>query len=72
MSFAHVLVIHHIPHGQQRLRGHGSLLGGLDTTISMEKSQAGHVASLDKNNDGPEGETMTFRLVARVNQFERI
>jgi RecA-family ATPase len=44
---AHVLVIHHIPHGQQRLRGHGSLLGGLDTTISMEKSQAGHVASLE-------------------------
>jgi hypothetical protein len=59
---AHVMAIHHTPHGHQRLRGHGSLLGGLDTTISMEKSQAGHIASLDKSNDGPEGATMTFRL----------
>jgi hypothetical protein len=60
---AHVLVIHHVPQGQLRLRGHGSLLGSMDTTVSLEKSGAGSVtAAMDKNNDGPEGQTIAFRL----------
>jgi hypothetical protein len=60
---AHVLVIHHVPQGQLRLRGHGSLLGSMDTTVSLEKSSSGSVtATIDKNNDGPEGQTIAFRL----------
>jgi hypothetical protein len=62
---AHVLVIHHVPQGQLRLRGHGSLLGSMDTTVSLEKSSAGSViATIDKNNDGPEGQTIAFCLKA--------
>jgi hypothetical protein len=60
---AHVLAIHHVPQGQQRLRGHGSLLGSMDTTISLEKSGPGSVtAAIEKNNDGPEGQEIAFRL----------
>jgi hypothetical protein len=62
---AHVLAIHHVPQGQLRLRGHGSLLGSMDTTVSLEKSSAGSVtATIDKNNDGPEGHKIAFRLEA--------
>jgi hypothetical protein len=62
---AHVLVIHHVPQGQLRLRGHGSLLGSMDTTVSLEKSNSGSVtATIDKNNDGPEGQAIAFRLEA--------
>jgi hypothetical protein len=60
---AHVLVLHHVPQGQLRLRGHGSLLGSMDTTVSLEKSSSGLVtATIDKNNDGPQGQTIAFRL----------
>ena len=60
---AHVQVIHHVPQGQLRLRGHGSLLGSMDTTVSLEKSSSGSVtATIDKNNDGPEGPAIAFRL----------
>jgi AAA domain len=62
---AHVLAIHHVPQGQLRLRGHGSLLGSMDTTVSLEKSRSGSVtATIDKNNDGPEGQSIAFRLEA--------
>jgi AAA domain len=62
---AHVLAIHHVPQGQLRLRGHGSLLGSMDTTVALEKSATGSVtAAIDKNNDGPEGETIGFCLKA--------
>jgi hypothetical protein len=62
---AHVQVIHHVPQGQLRLRGHGSLLGSMDTTVSLEKSSSGSVtATIDKNNDGPEGQAIAFRLEA--------
>jgi hypothetical protein len=62
---AHILVIHHVPQGQLRLRGHGSLLGSMDTTVSLEKSRTGSVtAATDKSNDGPEGQTIAFCLKA--------
>jgi hypothetical protein len=61
---AHVLVIHHVPHGLLRLRGHGSLLGSMDTTVSLEKSGAVVTAAMDKNNDGPQGQTIAFCLKA--------
>jgi AAA domain len=60
---AHVQLIHHIPaDGQQRPRGHGSLLAACDTTFRIE--QVGSVRSLvmDKSNDGEEGQRVSFTL----------
>jgi hypothetical protein len=35
----------------------------MDTTVSLEKSSSGSVtATIDKNNDGPEGQAIAFRL----------
>jgi RecA-family ATPase len=35
---AHLAWIHHIPHDTDRLRGHGALLGAVDTTVSVSSS----------------------------------
>jgi hypothetical protein len=60
---AAVLLLHHIPaDGTQRLRGHGALLGAVDVSISVEKHAAGRTATLDKANDGEEGERVSFTL----------
>lgn len=60
---AHVLVVHHIPaDGTQRLRGHGVMLGSFDTTISVEKRGETRVAAVDKVNDGPDEQAITFSL----------
>src|SRR5215471_11623196 len=37
---AHVLWVHHMPQdGAERLRGHGALLGAMDTTIHVEPGE---------------------------------
>jgi AAA domain len=60
---AHVCALHHIPaDGTQRLRGHGALLGACDTTIKVENLETYRMATVDKVNDGPEGESVTFDL----------
>ena len=60
---AHVSALHHIPaDGTQRLRGHGALLGACDTTIKVESFGTFRAATVDKVNDGPEGERATFDL----------
>jgi hypothetical protein len=60
---AHVSALHHIPaDGTQRLRGHGALLGACDTTIKVESSNDCRTGTVDKVNDGPEGESVTFTL----------
>lgn len=60
---AHVLLVHHIPtDGTQRLRGHGALLGAVDTTIGVAKFPTHRTATVDKQNDGEEGETVAFTL----------
>ena len=60
---AHVAVLHHIPaDGSQRLRGHGALLGACDTTIKVESLAGCRTATVDKVNDGPDGERVTFDL----------
>ncbi|MGH6865569.1 MAG: AAA family ATPase [Methyloceanibacter sp.] len=60
---AHVSALHHIPaDGSQRLRGHGALLGACDTTIKVESLNDYRSATVDKVNDGPEGERVTFKL----------
>ena len=60
---AHVSCLHHIPaDGTQRLRGHGALLGACDTTVKLESINDCRTATLDKVNDGPDGERVTFKL----------
>ena len=65
---AHVLWVHHIPQdGSERLRGHGALLGALDTTILVEKASASHrTATVVKANDSEEGESLAFSLESIV------
>jgi hypothetical protein len=63
---AHIMWIHHMPHeGGDRLRGHGALLGALDTTVHVAKSTA-HVrtATVVKANDSEEGEKVVFALTS--------
>jgi AAA domain len=60
---AHVLWIHHIPvDGGERLRGHGALLGAMDTTISVAKAGASRIATVAKANDSEEGAQVAFTL----------
>jgi hypothetical protein len=60
---AHVMWIHHIPiDGSERMRGHGALLGAMDTTISVVKADAGRTATIIKANDSEEGERVAFTL----------
>jgi RecA-family ATPase len=61
---AHVQWVHHIPvDGGERLRGHGALLGALDTTLNVEKHASGHrTATVIKANDSEEGERIAFTL----------
>lgn len=61
---AHVLWVHHMPQdGAQRLRGHGNLLGAMDTTVHVEKlSDDARTATVVKANDSEEDERITFTL----------
>jgi hypothetical protein len=61
---AHVLWVHHMPlEGGDRLRGHGALLGALDTTVHVVKAADGaRTATVVKANDSEEGEGVTFTL----------
>ena len=61
---AHVCWVHHIPlDGTERLRGHGALLGAMDTTISVVKQADGvRTATVAKSNDSEEGEGVAFTL----------
>jgi hypothetical protein len=62
---AHVLVTHHIPaDGSQRLRGHGALLGAVDITFRIEKAGSLYTATVDKSNDGPDGERLAYALTS--------
>jgi hypothetical protein len=58
----HVLWIHHMPHDGDRMRGHGALLGAMDTTLHVCKSGTGRTATVVKANDSEEGECITFDL----------
>ena len=60
---AHVLLIHHIPQdGNVRLRGHGALLGSLDTVVAIEKIGLIRTATVIKDNDGVENCRLAFDL----------
>ena len=55
---AHILWVHHMPQdGAERLRGHGALLGAMDTTVHVERlSDNVRCATVMKANDSEEGE----------------
>jgi RecA-family ATPase len=53
---AHVLWVHHIPHDSDRLRGHGALLGAVDTTLSVSRNGNLRSATVIKANDSEEGQ----------------
>ena len=60
---AHVLWVHHMPQdGAERLRGHGALLGAMDTTVHVAKSGGLRTATVIKSNDAEEGESIAFTL----------
>ena len=61
---AHISWVHHVPvDAGERLRGHGALLGALDTTINVEKLASGlRTATVIKANDSEEGEKIAFTL----------
>lgn len=59
---AHVLLVHHIPHDSDRLRGHGSLLGAVDTTLSVANNGGIRSFKVVKANDSEEGEAISFTI----------
>jgi hypothetical protein len=60
----HVMWVHHVPHGTDRLRGHGSLDGALDTEIHVKHDPSSKIrrATVIKANDSEEGEQIAFTL----------
>jgi AAA domain len=60
----HVMWVHHVPHGGDRLRGHGSLIGAVDTAVHVTHDQGSDIrrATVTKANDSEEGEQVTFTL----------
>jgi hypothetical protein len=59
---SHFMLVHHVPHEQNRMRGHGLALAAMDTTIRIEKNGTLRTATVEKNNDGEEGECIAFTL----------
>jgi hypothetical protein len=59
---AYVLWVHHMPHDGDRMRGHGALLGAMDTTLHVVKAATGRTATVVKANDSEEGEMVAFNL----------
>ena len=57
-----ILLLHHVPHESDRMRGHGNLLGAVDTTIRVEKGIVHRTATVIKANDAHEGEQVGFSL----------
>jgi hypothetical protein len=59
---AHLALVHHVPHEADRMRGHGSLLGAIDTTVHVVKGAGIRSGTVIKANDGAEGEQVNFTL----------
>ncbi|GGI24129.1 AAA family ATPase [Bradyrhizobium guangdongense] len=62
LTEAAVLLVHHMPHEVERMRGHGALLGAVDTTVAVARSGAVRTAKVIKSNDGEEGEGIAFTV----------
>ena len=61
-SSAHVALVHHVPHEADRMRGHGSLLGAIDTTVHIVKGTSERSGTIIKDNDGADGQAVHFTL----------
>jgi hypothetical protein len=59
---AHVCWLHHMPAEAERMRGHGSLLGAMDTTVLVAKTGNVRTATVVKANDSEEGAQVAFTL----------
>jgi hypothetical protein len=59
---SHILLVHHIPHDGERMRGHGALLGAVDTTIAVVNTGGVRTAKVVKANDSEEGEGISFAI----------
>jgi hypothetical protein len=60
---AHILWVPHMPlDGGERMRGHGALLGAMDTTVHVVKADSIRTATVVKANDSEEGEGVAFTL----------
>ena len=58
----HLLLTHHQPAEKERMRGHGALLGAVDTTIHVTKTTTGRLAEVVKSSDFEEGQRIAFSL----------
>jgi hypothetical protein len=58
----HLLLTHHQAAEKERMRGHGALLGAVDTTVHVTKSAAGRLAEVIKSSDHEEGQSVAFGL----------
>jgi hypothetical protein len=64
---AHIMWVHHMPlEGAERMRGHGALLGALDTTVHVARGDTVRAATVVKANDADEGEQIAFTLKSVV------
>ncbi len=64
---AHVMWVHHMPlDGGERMRGHGALVGALDTTVHVTQAATVRTATVVKANDSEEGERIAFTLESIV------
>ena len=60
---AHVAAVHHTSKdGAKEPRGHSSLMGAVDTAVSVEKRGSGNAATVRKNKDDEDGWSIGFRL----------
>jgi hypothetical protein len=61
---AHCSLVHHVPLGGDRMRGHSSAPGAADTTVRVEKHNGIVTAAIDKASDLPEDEKprLAFRF----------
>ena len=59
---AAILALHHMPHDANRMRGHGSLLGAVDSSVAVQKTETCRTATVVKANDAHEGEQVAFTL----------
>jgi hypothetical protein len=53
---AHCSLVHHVPLGGDRMRGHSSAPGAADTTVRVEKHNGIVTVAIDKGSDLPEDE----------------
>ena len=59
----HIALTHHQPvDGKERMRGHGALLGAVDTTIHVVNKDGTRLAEVVKSSDHEEGQRVAFTL----------